>query len=192
MPWCSAISRKLVEQLIQSSRGSISTSLGRPAPEFWREHFNIIWTICPLGSGKTYRETIFGQADRGRKTYSSQVHCLWTSRKRQRERDATPLKLREKRKRRCYQMTSSKCRQWNGSFCISPCFEIFRTKQEFLLTYKKSPFRSDSSTEELFQSYDLYTQEERQNSLYWKLLELLLLWHMISFQLFSLCEISLI
>lgn len=145
MPWCSAISRKLVEQLIQSSRGSISTSLGRPAPEFWREHFNIIWTICPLGSGKTYRETFLDKQIEGEKPIHHKCIACEPA-ERDRERDATPLKLREKRKRRCYQMTSSKCRQWNGSFCISPWFEIFRTKQEFLLTYKKSRFSSDSST----------------------------------------------
>lgn len=165
-----------LDDLPQSSGGNISTSFGRFAP----------WVLERL----TGRYLLDKQMEGEKPIHRKYIAC--EPAERDRERDATPLKLREKRKRRCYQMTSSKCRQWNGSFCISPCFEIFRTKQEFLLTYKKSRLSSDSSTEELFQSYDLYTQEERQNSLYWKLLELLLLWHMISFQLFSMCEISLI
>lgn len=59
-----------------------------------------------------------------------------------------PLRPGEKRKGRCGHMTSYKCRQCNVSLCISPCFEIYHTKQEFLLAYKRSRLSSNSSTEE--------------------------------------------
>lgn len=81
-------------------------------PEFWREHFNITWTICPQSSEETYRETFFGQADGRRKTSSLPV-CLWTSK----EGDATLIKTTREAEMRCSHMTRYKCRQYFSLLC---------------------------------------------------------------------------
>lgn len=137
------------DDLPQSSGGNISTSFGRFAP----------WVLERL----TGRYLLDKQMEGEKPIHRKYIAC--EPAERDRERDATPLKLIEKRKRRCYQMTSSKCRQWNGSFCISPCFEIFRTKQEFLLTYKKSRLSSDSS-QRSYSNRMIYTRKKKDRILF--------------------------
>lgn len=121
--------RKLVEQLIQSSGGSITTPLGRPAPR-----------VLERLTGRHFLDKLM----EGEKPLHRQ--CIVCGPE---EREMLPpLRPGEKRKRRCGHMTSYKCRQCNVSLCISPCFEIYHTKQEFLLAYKRSRLSSNSSTEE--------------------------------------------
>lgn len=166
--------RKLVEQLFH---GNISSLLGRP--------------VLRVLEGHTGRHFLDMQMEGEKPPSSSLVHCLCSSkrereseRERKRERDATSWKPEDKRKSRCSHTNSFKCRQCNVSLCISPCFEI---------PYKRCRIVSDCSKEELFHFYNLFMQEERQNCfcLYLRLFELLFLWYIISFLLFSSCEISL-
>ena len=37
----------------------------------------------------------------------------------------------------CGHMSTYRCKQCNVTLCITPCFELYHTKQEFYLAYKR-------------------------------------------------------
>lgn len=54
-----------------------------------------------------------------------------------------PMRSGEKRPSRCGHLTSYKCKQCNVPLCITPCFEIYHTKQEHILAYKRMKLTSE-------------------------------------------------
>nr|XP_022290940.1 piggyBac transposable element-derived protein 4-like [Crassostrea virginica] len=108
--------RRLVEELLEYSGQTNVAPVGRPAPKVLERLTGRHFVDKFIEGGKTlHRQCIVcGPAER--------KMC-----------DA----VRPGEKRRFGHMTSYKCKQCNVPLCITPCFEIFHTKQEPFLAYKR-------------------------------------------------------
>ena len=122
--------RRLVEELLEYSGQTNVAPVGRPAPKVLERLTGRHFVDKFIEGGKTlHRQCIVcGPAER--------KMC-----------DA----VRPGEKCRFGHMTSYKCKQCNVPLCITPCFEIFHTKQEPFLAYKRmKSAEANCNTEEWY------------------------------------------
>lgn len=116
--------RKLVEQLIQTSGENSAAHVGRPAPR-----------ILERLTGRHFLDRL---EEGGKSLHRQCIVCGPAEREM-----LPPMRSGEKRPSRCGHMTSYKCKQCNVPLCITPCFEIYHTKQEHILAYKRMKLTSE-------------------------------------------------
>ena len=117
--------RKLVSQMIESAGQCHVVQLGRPTPRVLERlvgrHFPDKLEVN--GKCMSRQCVVCGPAER---------------------QSQTPARSGEKRKRSGH-MTSFCCKQCKVALCVTPCFELYHTKQEYLLAYKRLK-QSESET----------------------------------------------
>ncbi|XP_062604100.1 piggyBac transposable element-derived protein 4-like [Saccostrea cucullata] len=116
--------RKLVEQLIQTSGATIGVHVGRPAPR-----------ILERLTGRHF----LARLEEGGKMLLRQCIVCGPA-----EKEMLPsMRPGEKRPSRCGHTTSYKCKECNVALCLTPCFEIYHTKLEYVLAYKRMKLSSE-------------------------------------------------
>lgn len=116
--------RKLVKQLIQTSGENSAAHVGRQAPRILER--------------LTGRHLLDRLEEGGKSLHRQGFVCEPAEREM-----LPPMRSGEKRPSRCGHMTSYKCKQCNVPLCIIPCFEIYHTKQEHILAYKRMKITSE-------------------------------------------------